>query len=585
MSIFKNLTKIDYLVILLCCVLIAGQVWLDLTMPEYLNAVITAATSPGHEMSEIWANGAIMLSCGIGSAILAVITGFFVARLAARFSKRLRAQVFDKVQSFSEQEIHKFSTASLITRSTNDITQIQMTVAMGLQVIIKAPIMAIWAICKIVNNSWQWSLATAITVVIIVIGVLIALLVTLPKFRRMQKQTDDVNNSMRENLRGVRVVRAYNAEDFQQEKFRVVNDKLTNTNLFVNRMMSGLLPLMMLAMSGLTLAIYVIGCYLFNAGATPDLRGAVIGNMMEFSSYAMLVVMAFMMLIMVFIMLPRAITAGKRISQVISTPVTIADGTVSTASERGTVEFCDVTFRYPNAEDAVLKNINLKINKGETVAFIGSTGSGKSTLINLIPRFYDATEGSVKVDGVDVREYSQNALHDRIGFVSQKAILFSGTVRDNIAFGEKTDHEFSDAKINKALQIAQATDFVEKMDGKLDAHIDQGGANLSGGQKQRLSIARAIARDPEIYIFDDSFSALDYKTDATLREKLREYTSDATVIMVAQRIGTIKNADRIFVLENGEIVGSGKHEELLNSCPVYKEIALSQLSKEELENA
>lgn len=582
MSIFRNLSKIDYLVIVLCCGLIVAQVWLDLTMPEYLNAVITAATSSGHEMSEIWQNGGLMLACSIGSALLAVLTGFFVARLAARFSQRLRAQVFDKVQSFGEQEIHRFSTASLITRSTNDITQIQMTVAMGLQVIIKAPVMAIWAICKIVSNSWQWSLATGITVAIIVIGVVVALLVTLPKFRQIQKQTDDVNNAMRENLRGARVVRAYNAEDYQENKFKSVNDRLTGTNLFVNRMLSGLLPLMTLCMSGLTLSIYVIGCYLFNSAAAAELRGAVIGNMMEFSSYAILVVMAFMMLIMVFIMLPRAITAGKRLHEVISTPVAISDGSVTIAPETGTVEFCDVTFRYPNAEDAVLKNINLKINKGETVAFIGSTGSGKSTLINLIPRFYDVTEGAVKVDGVDVREYTQAALHDRIGFVSQKPILFSGTIRDNIDFGEKAGHQPTEEELNTALEIAQAADFVNAKPEKLDAHIEQGGVNLSGGQKQRISIARAIAKDPEIYIFDDSFSALDYKTDANLREKLRQHTETATVIMVAQRIGTIKNADKIVVLENGEIVGMGQHAELLNSCPVYREIALSQLSKEEL---
>ncbi len=585
MSIFRNLSRIDYLVIFLCCGLIVGQVALDLKMPEYLNTVISAATTEGHTMSEIWENGALMLACSVGSALLAVLTGFIVARMSARFSQRLRTQVFDKVQGFSEQEIHKFSTASLITRSTNDITQIQLTLAMGLQVIIKAPILAIWAICKIVNNSWQWSLATGVTVAIIVIGVVVALLVTLPKFRQIQKQTDDVNNVMRESLRGVRVVRAYNAEKYQENKFDKVNNTLTNTNLFVNRMLSSMLPLMMLAMSGLTLAIYIIGCYLFNAESVLMLRGTVIANMMEFTSYALQVIMAFMMLIIIFVMLPRAITAGKRVGEVISTENSIKDGEITFANESGTVEFDNVNFRYPNAEEPILKNINLKINKGETVAFIGSTGSGKSTLINLIPRFYDVTDGAIKVDGVDVREYSQKALHDRIGFVPQKAVLFSGTVRENVDFGEKTGQTINDEQIKQAINIAQATDFVDKMDGGLDARIEQGGANLSGGQKQRLAIARAIARDPEIYIFDDSFSALDYKTDAVLREKLREYTQDATVIMVAQRIGTIKNADKIVVLENGEIVGVGTHKELLKNCPVYQEIALSQLSKEELENA
>lgn len=585
MSIFRNLSRIDYLVMLLCCGLIVGQVWLDLKMPEYLNVVITAATTEGHTMAEIWENGGLMLACSVGSALLAVVTGFFVARMASRFSQKLRGQVYDKVQSFSEQEIHKFSTASLITRSTNDITQVQLTFAMGLQVIIKAPVLAIWAICKIVNNSWQWSLATGVTVAIIVIGVVIALLVTLPKFRQIQKQTDDVNNAMRESLRGVRVIRAYNAEDYQENKFGEVNDRLTKTNLFVNRMLSVMLPMMMLAMSGLTLAIYIIGCYLFNAESVMMLRGAVIGNMMEFTSYALQVIMAFMMLIIIFVMLPRAITAGKRIGEVISTPVSIGDGEVVKANEVGTVEFDNVTFRYPGAEEALLKNINLKINKGETVAFIGSTGSGKSTLINLIPRFYDVTEGVLKVDGVDVRDFKQSALRDRIGYVPQKAILFNGSVRENVDFGEKAGYNVTDEAIENAINIAQASDFVGKMEGEIEAHIEQGGANLSGGQKQRLSIARAIARDPEIYIFDDSFSALDYKTDAVLREKLREHTQEATVIMVAQRIGTIKNADKIVVLENGEMVGVGKHKELLETCPVYKEIALSQLSKEELENA
>lgn len=584
MSIFRNLTKLDCLVMLLCVGLIVAQIWLELTMPEYLNTVITAATSPGHDMAEIWQNGGIMLACAIGSALLAVITGFFVARLASRFSRKLRGQVFDKVQGFSQEEIHKFSTASLITRSTNDITQVQMTFAMGMQVIIKAPILAIWAIVKIVDKSWQWSLATAITVGIILVGVIIALLVTLPKFKRIQKQTDDVNNAMRENLRGVRVIRAYNAEQFQEDKFGTVNNRLTKTNLFVNRVMSIMSPLMMLCMSGLSLAIYIIACYLFNDATLFD-RPDIIGNMMEFSSYALQVVMAFMMLIIIFIMLPRAITAGRRINEVLSTPLSITDGTVTEASLRGTVEFKNVTFRYPHAEEPLLKNINLTINPGETVAFIGSTGSGKSTLINLIPRFYDATEGEVLVDGVNVRDYTLSALHDRIGYVSQKAVLFNGTIRDNVDFGEKTDHTPDTDQIRQAIKVAQASSFVEAMPEKLNAHVDQGGANFSGGQKQRISIARAIARDPEIYIFDDSFSALDYKTDAKLRQELRKHTAEATVIMVAQRIGTIKNADKIVVLENGEMVGVGTHDELMQSCPVYQEIALSQLSKEELTNA
>ncbi len=584
MSIFRNLTKIDYLVIFLCIGLIVGQVWLDLTMPEFLEKVINGATTDSADMAYVFKNGALMLGCAVGSALLAILTGFFVARLASRFSMRLRGQVFDKVQNFSEEEIHKFSTASLITRSTNDITQIQMALAMGLQVIIKAPILAIWAICKITSSSWEWSLATGITVAIIAIAVIVALLVTFPKFRKIQKQTDAVNNAMRENLRGVRVVRAFNAETHQEDKFKKVNDDLTNTNLFVNRALNIMNPVMMLCMSGLTLAIYIIACYLFNSA---DLlaRAGIIGNMMEFSSYAMQVVMAFMMLIIVFIMLPRAITAGKRVSEVINTQTSIHDGTISTANERGTVEFKHVSFRYPHAEDSVLKNINLKINQGETVAFIGSTGSGKSTIINLIPRFYDISEGQLLVDGVNVKDFTLSSLRDRIGYVSQKAVLFNGSIRENVDFGEKTDHNLTEEQLKKSLEIAQALDFVDSNPEGTDAHVDQGGANLSGGQKQRLSIARAIARAPEIYIFDDSFSALDYKTDQVLRAKLREYTKDATVIMVAQRIGTIKDADKIVVLESGEMVGIGTHEELLTSCPTYQEIALSQLSQEELENA
>ena len=654
MSIFKNLSVKDYIFIVICVGLVVAQVWLDLLMPEYLEVVINEATNPSPSMSEIWVNGGIMLACAIGSALLAILTGYFASRIAAGFSKRLRSSVFDKVQGFSSAEIHKFSTASLITRSTNDITQIQMTIAMGLQVIFRAPILAIWAICKIVNTNWQWTTATAITVCIIVVGVLIIFLYSLPKFRRIQKQTDDVNDVMRENLRGIRVVRAYNAENYQEEKFAKVNDNLTKTNLSVNRAMTFMSPLMLLCMSGLTLAIYVIACFVFNDSTLLE-RSNVLGSMMEFSSYAIQVVMAFMLLIIVFIMLPRAITAGKRINEVLNTPSSIHDGSVTATDEKnkGLVEFDHVSFKYPNAEKYVLKDINLKINKGETVAFIGSTGSGKSTLINLIPRFYDVTEGSVKVDGVDVRDYKLSALHDKLGYVSQKAVLFSGTVNSNVAYGEKTEYlsnsevgetdsaeqnktllasstmhenltennkkliknsensqkidkkptksteldenstknavvarpyEFTPEIIQSAVEVAQAKDFVEKMENTYDATIEQGGTNLSGGQKQRISIARAIARDPEIYIFDDSFSALDYKTDAVLRAELKKYTRDATILIVAQRIGTIKTADKIVVLENGETVGIGTHEELLKSCPVYQEIALSQLSKEELAN-
>ncbi len=586
MNIFKFLSKKDYLSIIICIGLIVAQVWLDLKMPEYLNKVIDNASNPGHTLNDVLINGGLMLACAISSALLAVLTGFLTAKTSSRFSKSLRNGVFDKVQSFSTEEIHKFSTASLITRSTNDITQIQMTVAMGLQVMIKAPILAIWAICKIVNSSILWTSATAIAVVAILITVITVLIITLPKFRKMQKQTDDVNNVMREGLRGVRVVRAYNAENYQEEKFEKVNNNLYKTNIFTNSAMSIMMPIMMLCMSGLTLAIYIIACYIFNDTSILA-RGEVLGDMMEFSSYALQVVMAFMLLIMVFIMLPRAITSAKRLNEVLFSKTSIQDGKITNILNdlnENKIEFNNVSFKYPNAEEYVLKNINLNINKGETIAFIGSTGSGKSTLINLIPRFYDVTEGEIKIDGVNIKDYTLNELHDKISYVSQKAVLFSGTVAENINFGEKQNLNLTEEDMLKALEIAQGKDFVLSLDKGLDSHIEQGGANLSGGQKQRISIARAIARNAEIYIFDDSFSALDYKTDQKLRKSLKENMKNATILIVAQRIGTIKNADKIVVLENGNAVGIGTHEELLQNCAVYKEIALSQLSKEELEN-
>ena len=584
MNILRFLQKWDYVSLFCCIVLVVGQVYLDLKLPEYLNLVIQYATTTG-DMTEIWTNGALMLACALGSAVLAVFTGYFASRISAGFSNRVRANIFGKVQGFSMQEINKFSTPSLITRCTNDVTQIQLTIAMGLQVIIKAPILAIWAICKISNTHWEWTLSIAIAVVLMLIFFAIAILVTFPKFRKLQKQTDDVNASARENLQGVRVIRAYNAEEYQQKKFDKTNDTLTNTNMFVTRMMSVLFPFITLIMSGVTLAIYILSAYIFN-DTTLLARPLVIGNMMEYCSYAIQIIMAFMMIVMIFVMLPRAITAGKRINEVMNTPENIKDGTVSSGIEgkSGEVVFDNVSFKYPDAEENVLENISFTAKKGETVAFIGSTGSGKSTLINLVPRFYDATAGEITVDGVNVRDYKLDALHDKIGYIPQKAVLFSGTIASNVAYGDKNNTKLPDDNIKTAVEVAQAKDFVEKKENQYYSPISQGGTNLSGGQKQRISIARAICREPEIYIFDDTFSALDYKTDRNLRSALKKYTKDATVLIVAQRIGTIKDADKIIVLDNGKMVGSGTHEELLKSCPVYQEIALSQLSKEELEN-
>ncbi|WP_285399907.1 ABC transporter ATP-binding protein [Lysinibacillus sp. fls2-241-R2A-57] len=585
LKIFKYLKPKEWTLIVASIVFIVGQVWLDLKLPDYMSKITTLVQTEGSETSDIWAAGGKMLLCALGSMILAVIVGYFAARVATSLSKELRKGVFDKTLSFSMEEINGFSIASLITRSTNDITQIQQTVAMGLQVMIKAPILAVWAILKIMGKSWEWSAATGVAVLVLLILIGNLIIFVLPKFKIVQKLTDNLNRVTRENLTGIRVVHAYNAQAYQEEKFDKVNNSLTDTNLFVNRLMALMQPGMGLIMSGLTLSIYWIGAHLINNAGGMD-RIGLFSDMVVFSAYAMQVVMAFMLLSMTFILLPRASVSAARINEVLDTPQTIIDGEMQSSPKgiEGEIELRNVSFKYPNAEDYVLKDISFTAHKGETVAFIGSTGSGKSTLINLIPRFYDVTEGEVLVDGINVKEYAQEALHNKIGYVSQKVVLFSGTVKSNVAYGGNGQTPSTDEEIKKAVEIAQGKEFVEKMDDEYDAAIAQGGTNLSGGQKQRLSIARAVNRNPEIFIFDDSFSALDYKTDRQLRSTLKKETKGATSLIVAQRIGTIKDADKIIVLDEGNIVGMGKHSELLKTCKTYQEIAYSQLSKEELEN-
>ncbi len=583
LKLLKRFTKTEWILAAAAFALIFVQVWLNLTMPDYMSEITTLVQTEGSEMSAILAAGGKMLLCALGSLASAVLTTVCAARIASNFSANLRGQIFDKVQSFSMAEIGKFSTASLITRSTNDVTQVQMLIVMGLEVLLKAPITAIWAICKIAGSSWQWTTATGVAVVVLltVVGSCIAL--AMPKFKKLQTLTDNINRVTREDLTGQQVVRAYNAEDYQEKKFDAANDELTGTQLFANRTMSVLFPGVQLVMSGLSLAIYWIGAYLIqNAGIMDKLP--LFSEMVVFSQYAIQVVMSFMMLVMIFVLLPRASVSAKRINEVLDTEASIEDGHAAEgkAGEKGEIRFQNVSFRYPDAEENVLTDISFTAHQGETVAFIGSTGSGKSTLINLIPRFYDATEGRVLVDGVDVREYTQAALRNKIGYVSQKAILFAGTVRSNVAFGDNGKNGFLDSDIVDSVYTAQANDFVEKMPESYDGYIAQSGSNLSGGQRQRLSIARAVCRRPEIFIFDDSFSALDYKTDRALRQALDKECGDATRLIVAQRIGTIRNADKIIVLDEGRVAGMGTHEELMKNCSVYQEIALSQLSKEEL---
>ena len=585
LKLFKNFTKKEWGLMLVCFVLIFAQVWLELKMPDYMSEITVLVQTEGSKMADILKNGAYMLLCAFGSLVGAVIVGYLVSGLSATFSLRTRKQLFNKVEEMSMQEIKQFSTSSLITRTTNDITQVEMLIAMGLQLLIKAPITAIWAVCKILNKSWQWSAITAVAVAVLmsVIGVLIVLV--LPKFKIVQKLTDKINNVTRENLTGIRVVRAFNAEKYQEDKFSAVNNELTNLQLFNQKAFAIMSPVMYLVMYFLTLSIYFVGASLIK-NSTLVMKLSLFGDMVVFSSYAMQIIMSFLMLAMIFMMLPRANVSAKRINEVLDIDISIKDGTLvkNKTKLKGVVEFKNVSFKYPDAEEYLLKDISFKANKGETVAFIGSTGSGKSTLINLVPRFYDATKGEVLVDGVNVKEYKQEFLHNKLGYVPQKAVMFNGDINFNVGYGNNGHAGFDKKKIEKAVEVAQASEFISKMDNGLETHIAQGGTNVSGGQKQRLAIARAIAREPEIYIFDDSFSALDYKTDSVLRRELKKYTKDATSLIVAQRIGTIMNADKILVLDNGECVGIGTHKELLKTCDVYKQIALSQLSKEELEN-
>lgn len=583
-KILKTLNKKEIGIFIICFILIFIQVWLDLKMPDYMSKITVLVQTEGSKMSDIIINGLYMLACAFGSLLSAVFTGFLASKISSNFSKKLRKKIFDKVENLSLHEVKTFSTSSLITRTTNDVTQIEMLISIGLQLLIKAPITAVWAVTKILNKSWQWSTVTAVGLVILLSTVAIITSFVIPRFKKVQKLTDKLNGVTRENLTGIRVVRAFNAEKYQENKFENTNNELTNIMLFNQKKFAFMQPIMYLVMYGLTLSIYFIGAYLIKDALMVD-KLPIFGDMIVFSSYAMQVIMAFMMLSMIFMILPRAQVSANRINEVLEEDISIKDGLIDkdTTKEKGTIEFKNVSFKYPDADEYLLKNISFKVNTGETIAFIGSTGSGKSTLINLVPRFYDATDGEILIDGINVKDYKQEFLYNKLGYVSQKAVMFNGTVKSNVIFG-KGKKKITNKKIEEAIKVAQAEEFIMKLDNKYDSHIAQGGTNISGGQKQRISIARAIAREPEIYIFDDSFSALDYKTDSQLRKELKKYTKDATTLIVAQRIGTIMNADKIVVLDKGVIVGIGKHKELLKNCDVYKEIAYSQLSKEELEN-
>ena len=584
-KLLKNLTKKDLLFIIICFTLIVGQVWLELKMPEYMSKITQMVETSGSSLKDILEQGFYMLLCAGGGLVFAIIVGYFATYMTSNFSRNIRKIIFDKVQHFSTKEINKFSTSSLITRTTNDVTQIEMFMTFGLQVMMKAPIMAVWAIMKILDKGFEWSLLTGGCVIILLSFIFTLISIVSPRFEKVQKLIDKINGVTRENLTGIRVVRAFNAEKFQTNRFETVNSDLTNMQLFIQRCFAVMQPVMYIVMHGLTLGIYLIGAFLINAAGMFD-KITLFSNMIVFSSYGMQVIFSFLMLAAIFVMWPRANVSAKRINEVLAEESSIKDGKFKgKVKEVGTVEFKNVSFKYPDADDYILNNISFKADKGETVAFIGSTGSGKSTLINLIPRFYDVTDGEILIDGINVKDYKLSDLNNKIGYVPQKAVMFTGTVASNVSYGETDKVDISLDQVKEAVRIAQGKDFVESMEGQYEAHIARDGTNVSGGQKQRLAIARAIARDPEIYIFDDSFSALDYKTDVSLRKELKKHTKDATSLIIAQRIGTIINADKIVVLDNGNCVGIGTHKELLKNCDVYKEIALSQLTKEELDNA
>ncbi|MDU5977088.1 MAG: ABC transporter ATP-binding protein [Finegoldia magna] len=579
-KIFRYLNKKQWIQILLSLVFIVTQVFLDLKIPDYMSKITMYVESPGHTVSDIIGEGKWMLLCAFGSLLSAIIVGYLASKISASFSKNLRSRIFSKVESFSMKEINEFSTASLITRSTNDITQIQMVIVIGLQILIKAPIMAVWAIKKIYNKGFEWTMATAVTVLILIVFVAILMVMVMPKFRMMQTLTDNINMILRENLTGLAVIRAYNSEDYREGKFDEANIDLTRTQLFTSRAMSTLFPMINFSMSMLTLVIYFIGAGLINAAQMMD-KYVLFSNMVVFSSYAMQVIMSFMMMSMIFIMVPRAEISAKRINEVLDTELSIKEGNLDSSNEdyEYEIEFDDVSFKYTDSEQYILQNIDFKVKKGEKVAIIGSTGSGKSTILNLLLRFYDATEGVVKIQGVDIRKYKLKFLYEKIAAVLQKSFLFKGDIKSNISFGD----EDTDTKmVEEAADTSQSMEFIDKFDDKFEHEIAQLGKNVSGGQKQRLSIARAIYRKPDIFLFDDSFSALDFKTDSELRHQLKENNPDSTTIVVAQRVGSIMDSDQIIVLENGQIAGIGKHKDLLKNCEVYKEIAYSQLTEEEL---
>lgn len=585
LKLFKNFEKKDWLIVLGVVILVIFSVFLDLRLPEYMSDITRLVQTEDSTMKEILSAGGYMLACAVGSLLCTVCVGYLTSLLSARFSRNVRGKIFEKVESFGIAEIKKFSTASLITRTTNDVTQIETLLAMGLQLLVKAPIMAVWALLKIVGKSGELSMVTGIGVVIIVLTNIFIIRIVSPRFKRIQALTDKINGVTRENITGIRVIHAFNAEKFEEDRFDDVNSELTGIHLKITKTFALMDPIMNFVMHFQHLGIYIVGAYLiFNSGMIDKIN--IFSNMVVFSSYGMQVIISFLMLTMIFMILPRAQVSANRINEVLDSDVSVISGKFKgKTKESGTVEFKNVSFKYPDADEYLLKDISFKVNKGEVIAFIGSTGSGKSTLINLVPRLYDATDGEVLVDGVNVKEYDLHELNNRIGYIPQKAVMFTGTIEENVAYGDNGRKRPTLEKVKEAIKVAQGTDFVEKMEDSYKSHIARGGTNVSGGQKQRLSIARAIARDPEIYIFDDSFSALDYQTDAKLRSELKKYTKNATSMIVAQRIGTIMSADKIVVLDKGECVGIGTHKELLKSCEIYKEIALSQLSEEELENA